>query len=476
MVIAVMISLLALVVPFYYAIVVATAVLITSFFAGILWGVKRTPKPMQAALMADAKGHKEKISTAFYLQEKEDAFAVLQKKDAMRIIDNFRIRKEFPIRIAWKRFGIFALLSILFVVCSIMDTPAKKLANMRHEVNKEAKEEIAELEKLEKELEEMKELSESEVAGVKEQLENAKKELKEAESYEELKKAEERITKKMEMASKNVQDKTLGEMLAKEAEESEQRQQEKEQELLDEAKEALEKAEKGTEKEKEEAYEKLQKLAAATGDSQLAQAAEDYKNSAYSSDSYAQVSQALNEASQNATTSDYANNSQNGNSSKDATVGNQSQGQNGNNNNFQGQNGQGQSGQQGNGNNGQNGQSGNGEGSGNGSGGDGGNGSGGGAGWNYGSKDGKEGANKTAENVTIPNGDMGDDENLTGQANGNDSSTKEKSSQGQAWSGNKVSYDDVSSEYKDKAYKKVDGSSYPAKIKDKIRDYFNGLN
>ena len=63
---------------------------------------------------------------------------------------------------------------------------------------KEAKEEIARLEKVEKELEKNPELAENEVADVKEQIENAKKELKEAETYKDLKKAEERINKKME--------------------------------------------------------------------------------------------------------------------------------------------------------------------------------------------------------------------------------------------------------------------------------------
>lgn len=65
MLIAVILSLIALVVPFYYAIVVATLVLIASFLMGIIWGMKRTPKPMKAALLVDAKGYQEKISTAF---------------------------------------------------------------------------------------------------------------------------------------------------------------------------------------------------------------------------------------------------------------------------------------------------------------------------------------------------------------------------------------------------------------------------
>ena len=231
MLIAVVVSLISLIVPFYHVILVAGIVLILSFFAGIFWGIRKTPTPMQAALMADAKGHKEKISTAFYLRGKEDAFSQLQKKDAVRILEQFHIRKEFPIRIDWKQVGVLLGFTFVFVVSSLIDTPAKQEALIKHDVKKEAKEEIARLEKVEKELEKNPELAENEVADVKEQIENAKKELKEAESYEDLKKAEERINKKMEMASKDVKDQTLGEMLEQAVKEADEQKQEEEQEL-----------------------------------------------------------------------------------------------------------------------------------------------------------------------------------------------------------------------------------------------------
>ena len=86
-----------------------------------------------------------------------------------------------------------------------------------------------------------------------------------------------------------------------------------------------------------------------------------------------------------------------------------------------------------------------------------------------------EGSAKVNENVTIPDGTVGNDDNLSGKANGNNTSTKQKSSQANTWSGNKVSYGQVSGQYKEKAYKKVNGSSYPGKMKEKIRDYFDGL-
>ena len=478
MLIAVILSLLALVVPFYEAVLLAAIVIVVSFLVGIILGIRKTPVPMHAALHADAKGHHEKISTAFYLAGKEDAFSSLQKKDALHVIEQFEVRKEFPIRMPVKAFALLVGLSVAFIVSNMIVTPAKRVANTRHEVAKEAKEEIAQLEKLEKELQNMDELSGSEVDEMQKQLDQAKKELKEAQSHAELKKAQERIVQKIEKASKNVKDKTVKEMLASAAEEGKERQTQKEEALTQEAKKALEKEAEGSKKDKEEAYEKLKELAETTGDSKLSQAAQEYKDSSYSEESYAKANQALQQAGTNGTMSDYAASSENSN--QNASQGQNSQSQNGkghnsnagnqtgNNANQQGENGVNQ--QSGNNSNGAS--QGNGTGQGNGSG----NGAGGGSGWNYGSKEGTEGENKKSENVTIPDGKLGDDENLTGQANNNDSSTKEKSNESKTWSGNKVNYDEVSGKYKEKAHKKVNGSSYPGKIKEKIKDYFNGLN
>lgn len=479
MFIAVFVSLVALVVPFYYAIMVATIVLVTFFFAGIIWSVRKTPTPMQAALKADAKGYQEKLSTAFFLVGKEDPFSLLQKKDALRIVEQFQIRKEFPIRLVWKRVGVMLLLTAVFVVTSLLDTPAKREAAIQHDVKQEAKEEIARIEKVQKELEKNPELDQNEVADIKEQLENAKQELKEAENYDELQKAEERINKKMEMASREVKDQTLGEMMQQAAQEAEESAQEEEEQLAEEVKEALEKAQNGDERDKQEAYEKMKKLAAKTGDEQLAQAAEAYKESQYSDSAYANATQSLNQNRQN---SDYAqnNNNQSNNSSQNNTnnsnnnsntnqnSNNQNNSQNNSGNQSQGNNGQG------NGNQGNNGQNGDGQGSGSGNGNGSGNGSG--PGWNYGGREGQEGERKTREDITIPDGEVGDDDNLTGKGNDNDSSTKQKSSQSKTWSGNKVSYDEVSGKYKEKAHKKVNGSNYPSKMKDRIKRYFDGLN
>ena len=483
--VAVLLSFISMMVPFYYAVPVAVGIVGICFVTGFVMGIYKTPTPMEAALRADSKGHKERISTAFFLEGKEDSFSTLQKKDALKVMDAFQIRKEFPLRFSWKQVLAIVGLSLVFAAGSMIETPAREAAQVRKDIEKEAKEEIARLEKVEKKLEQNREISEIEAVEIKEQIENAKRELSEAGSREELKKAQERITKKMEMAADKTENKTLSEMIEDAAKEGREAAEKKESELVKEAREALEKARKGNRKEKQEAYKKLKNLADAMGNKALKNAAEDYKNSRYSDSDYAGVQQALNEVLENSTANqtDLADNQDN-TGSKDSQKnhsGNMSQGNSQNNSsnqmNQKGQNdsengntnhhqNNSQSSGQGNNQQGNTGQNGNGSGNGNSSGG----------GWNHGGKEGREGNRKTNENITVPDGETGNDGNLTGKANGNDSSTKEKSSRSQAWSGNKVSYGEVSGKYKEKAYKKVNGSRYPGKLKNKIRDYFDGLN
>jgi hypothetical protein len=80
------------------------------------------------------------------------------------------------------------------------------------------------------------------------------------------------------------------------------------------------------------------------------------------------------------------------------------------------------------------------------------------------------------ENITIPDGELGNDDDLTGTSNDNDNMTVEKSDESQTWSGSKISYGQVSGEYKEKAYERLTGSSYPDSMKDRIKTYFEELN
>lgn len=391
MLIAVIISLIALMVPFYYAIAMATLVLVASFFIGIIWGMKKTPKPMQAALLVDAKGYKEKISTAFYLQGKEDVFSNMQKKDAMKIIEQFQIEKEFSIQIAWKRVGIFLLLTVGFVISSLLDTPAKKEALVKQDVKKEAKKEIDHLEKLEKELDKKTELDEKDVAVIKEEIENAKKELQTVESYEELEKVQAQTNQRLEMASKEVKDQAVKKMLKKTMQDI-AASEEIEEELQDEK--------KTTKNMSNENY--------ATADTNI------------------------------------QNNNQSGNQNNGSrSQGNGAQGDDEKNGSGQGRHVAGDE------------DSDNDDAS----------------NIDYGNPYEKDSLQTSEEDSTTSS-----DESDSGDKARMDDDNNQEPNQEQIWLGDKVNYDEVSGEYKKEAYKKVNGSTYPSKLKDKIKNYFDGLN
>ena len=507
--VSVLVMLLALWVPIYYAIPISVGVVLLFLTAGIISGFRKTPTLVKAALCADAKGHKEKITTALELAGRSDAFSVLQKKDAVKVIDDFCIRKEFPIILSWKKSVLFVGLAVLFVVISLIDTPAKRIAITKHEVHKEALEEIAKLEKVQKELRKSDGIDKVKLSEVDGQIEQAKHDMRKADSIEDLKKAEDRITKKMEMSAETFKDASAKKALEKAVAQNKADQAKRMEEAMKEAEDAMAKAAEGNDKAKKEAYEKLEKAAQVSGDDALKQAADKYKQSDYSTFDHMTAANALKKAQSKNNNTDMAENSsgkqsgnangsddkkggENGSNDQSGNSGSRSDSDKNGQNNKTGENKQEgnnkeQSGQQksegnnGQGNNGQSGQQGDQNGSGEGlsegeTGSDSGsNGNGSGPGWNRGSKTGYEGKAKVNENITVPEGEIGDDEDLSGKSNGNESSTYQKSSQANTWSGNKVSYGQVSGQYKDKAYKKVNGSSYPSKMKEKIRDYFDGL-
>ena len=487
---AVLLSVISLLIPFYYAIPIGIGAVLLALVIGIVWGVRRTPSLERSALAVDAKGNKERVITALGLAGREDTFSILQKTDALKVIEGFKIKNEFPLKLSLKKCGVFVMFAIIFGITGMLDTPARQLAVTRYEVKKEAAEETDKLEKLQKELDKSDKLTAVEKEELNRQLEQSKQDMRRAESVEDLKKAEDRITKKLEMDAENIEDISAKKLLADAVEQNKADQARRVEEAMNEALDAMDKVESGDKKSKRDAYEKLKKLAETTGDESLKRAANEYKNSDYSNNDYLAANQALQNAQDSMETSDIADNSnEQSNSGQDSSESGQQRDNYSKSNedsknegesdaNSGSKNSQNVGDSSGSGSDSDNDKrtdnsSGSGTGSDKGAGN--GNGSGSGSGWNKGSKNGLEGQAKVKENVTIPDGTVGDDANLSGKANSNDTSSKQKTNQANTWSGNKVSYGQVSGEYKDRAYKKVNGSGYPAKMKKKIRNYFDGL-
>ncbi len=480
-----MISVLSLCIPFYYADMIEIVSIGVSVFVGVICGIYRTPSLQQAALAADALGYQEKISTALYLQGKDDMFSRLQRKDALDAVRQIEIRKEFPLKISKRKIGSLILIAAAFAVSCMVDSPVRETAKQQHELRKEVKEEIAKVNKVQKEIKEQKDVSSKEAKQLDKQLEQIKEELTGVDSQESLQKTKERSVKKLQQTAQGLKDSTLRNRLQAMTEKAQKEQEEQKRNMAEDATKAFEQAKDGSKKEKDAAYEKVKKYAQTNGNRNLEKKIQDYKDSGYSNADYVRAGAALDEAVESTNNeSEYAKN----NGSSDSQDNNEQATQSNGNNTSQGKpSGNQQTGQQkgtqgqtkqsnaagtngaqsANGNNGSGNNSGSGGRSGQ---------SGTGAGWNRGSNVGQERDAKTAENVTIPDGELGQDENLTGKANSKGSSQKTTSDQANTWSGNKVNYGQVSGSYKQKAYKQIDGASYPTELKKQIRNYFDGLN
>lgn len=470
-------SLLSMWIPFYYASRLEILAIGCSVVVGSIKGILETPSIMQAALAADALGYQEKISTALYLQGREDTFSRLQRRDALQAIQQIEIKKAFPLRYSKRKMcGLFAVV-LLFAVSCFVDSPVRQTARQQHELKQEVKEEIAKVRKVQKELQEQKDVSKQEVTQLNKQLEQIKEELAKVDSQANLQKTKERSIKKLQQTAQNLNDSKLRERMQAMTQAAQEEQEKQKQRMAENAQKALEQAKDGNKKEKEAAYEAVKKYAQANSNSNLEKKIQDYKDSGYSDADYVRAGAALDEAVENG--SQYASNHSSSDSTDDnrQTTGNnrsQSGATQGTSSGDKQSGAQSQGQQQGQqnasggtkGTNGNNGNSGSGGTSG----------QQGGAGWNRGSDTSKEREAKTAENVTIPDGELGQDENLTGKANGNENTQKVTSAESNAWSGNKVNYGQVSGTYKKKAYKQIDGASYPYELKKQIRNYFDGLN
>ena len=457
----------ALYVPFYGVEHVVMAIMGFFFVCPILHSIATMKGERKAALVADDKGLKERVITAYEHLSAEDEWSVLQRRDTLRHIYGFPIREKFPVKLSYIRIFSIAGLIIVMVIAGMVSTPAKKQAKMLHDIAEQAEEKQETVEEVKEELQEFAdkgELKEDELERLQKILDDSLKEMAEAGNEEELQKAKERMETKLEQELRendnvelaNALDKLSDSMnLAEKAEFASRLEQlAKDNESVENAKDALKDlAAELTEEELEQLAKQLGEMGEAgeITDEDLAAAL----SSLNQSDAQA-IAAAINQSG-----------------SASLSSGNTQMAEG----NMQGEGGTGKKGEgNGNGNGSGNG-SGNGNGTGEGNGGGTGNGSSNGGGYNTGSKKGieKEIAKKdTQESVTIQK-EIGEDENLTGEASG-DSKYKVKSKDGLTWAGSRVGYQKVIGEYTQDAYGKIADSKVPESMQDVVKSYFSELN
>ena len=439
--------------PLYYVNHLVVGCVTVGILAGLIIGIARIPDRKKAALIADSKGLDERLVTSLESLDKEGGFHSLQRKDTVSKIETFNLKKNIRISFPCRKLPILAVLIIGVVICSRVDSPARRLARDNHALNVAVEEKAEKLEKVLKEMEDNSLLSKEEKETLNELLQAASDELNEVLKKEKIDTVMERLDTKL----KKEEEKSSSQALSKEVEaiqeklnlpSSEQRQQ-RQSELAKNLEDALKEL-NGNEGKKAGGLseEELEQLAKELADQMME--SEDWELSE------AEISDLAN--TMKVSPEDLKASLSKAGSQSQQTA---SQENDGSTVSAKGQNGSGS------GNNG-----GSGSGSGNGGRGQ------GGTGWDVGSKNGFEKVtevNDAPEQLNIPDRATGDDENLTG-TNTEGSSYLTDSDMGLSFRGQSVDYSRVVGEYTTSAMSRLNQSKIPDAMKDVVKKYFSELN
>lgn len=420
-------ELASLVWRFYYVHLAAGLCFGVGLLAGIGYALYRRADMKQAAGRLDSFGLKERMITAYEQRDSEKEFALLQRQDALVHYNKIRGQIRIPLRPDPRH--IFALiLSVAAVVgLAFLPSPVRDQARLHHQVQQQAKEEQEELDELVDALEgvDMESLTEEQRALLQEMMDAMKlsrEELAQADSWESLASATERLDYKYGQAAQSLA--SLASQLNDPG------------------------------------------AVGIAGAEALAKAIANENGTQLASGTPSAGTGGENGTGENGNGSGEGNGDQDGQGDGSGQDGSGSNGQN--NGSGQGSGNSGNGSGQGNGN-------GNGQGQGNGNGNGQGQGNGGSGSGNGGNGRGTGSSDAAHDYVSIPNA-IANDPSLTGNKNGDQDSDYFRQQNGLAWEGDHVDYNSVIGEYTDSAYEGIANGKYPSGMESVIRDYFENLN
>lgn len=439
-------ELASLIWPFYHVHLAAALCFGIGLLAGIGYAIYRRADMRQAAMQLDSFGLKERMVTAYELMGRESELTRIQRKDACSHYDRVRERIRIPLLPDWRHILALLLSAAVVFGMSFIPSSVRDWALLHHQVQEKAQEEQEELEELQEALEgvDMDSLTEEQKARLQElseAMQRSREELAQADSWESLNAALDRLDYKYDQAAQSLDN------LASQLQNPES--------------------------------------AGVASAQALAQAMANQNGQQMAS---------AGTPSGNPGSGENSNEGNGGSSDgggQDGGQGNGNDTNSGDGGNFAGQDGGDGSGNEsgsssGNGS-GDGSGNGSGDGSGNGSGdgsgnggGDGsgnesGGGSGSGSGGDNGGGRGTGSSNAAHDYVSIPNA-VGDDPALTGEKVGDQNSQYFRQQNGLAWEGEHVDYNSVIGEYADSAYEGIASGRYPSGMENVIRDYFENLN
>lgn len=165
----------------------------------VVWAFIKIPKDVSTALKADSLGLKERVVTSLELKGNQGVIAELQKKDALIYLQRLDYKKKLSLVPHKKYMVSFLILACMLTGLYFIPNPMKEIASKKHEIKVAKKNATKEVEKVEKKIEENEKLSDSMKLKVKDNLTKLKKELSEAENSEDINKAIQKNSKKLEL-------------------------------------------------------------------------------------------------------------------------------------------------------------------------------------------------------------------------------------------------------------------------------------
>ncbi len=183
--------------PFYYSHLAAGLLFMAGFLAGAVHAFLHRADLIQAARRLDSYGFQERMVTACQLLGQENEFARMQRQDAFLYYERQKDRIRIPLWPCKRHIQAFLLAAVLVMGLGFIPSPA----GIRHQVKKEARDEVDKLKELIEALqgvdpESLTKEQQQWLSELSEALQLSREELAKAASWESLASAQEKLNYK----------------------------------------------------------------------------------------------------------------------------------------------------------------------------------------------------------------------------------------------------------------------------------------
>ncbi|MGN0324834.1 MAG: hypothetical protein ACI4DW_00890, partial [Lachnospiraceae bacterium] len=145
----------ALLIPFYYANLIALLCMVIGLLCGIMLTCLKRHSMKEAALAIDRSGFEERIITAYENLDRQEEIIELQRNDAVLFLKQHQGMVKQKLLPSWKKILPMAVLSLMVLLAAWIPSEKKELAAQQHELAQQAQEKQDEIKEVLEALEEI---------------------------------------------------------------------------------------------------------------------------------------------------------------------------------------------------------------------------------------------------------------------------------------------------------------------------------